>query len=110
MICKKEIFMKSTLTNSHVWSNSLTQVGLLTLGVLSIPFVAMQISNEVNWGIFDFIVAGIGVFTTSLLVKLIIENAHPKYRTILILAVLAVFLLIWVELAVGIFGSPFAGS
>jgi len=33
-----------------------------------------------------------------------------KYQIIIILAILVVLLLIWAELAVGIFGSPFSGN
>jgi hypothetical protein len=33
-----------------------------------------------------------------------------KKKNIIIIIILAVFLLIWAELGVGIFGSPWAGS
>lgn len=37
-------------------------------------------------------------------------RVDAKYRPILALVVIAGVLLIWVELAVGVFGSPLAGS
>ena len=33
-----------------------------------------------------------------------------KYRITLVVAILVALLLVWVELAVGIFGTPFAGT
>lgn len=99
-----------TTTHSRLMSTSVIQIGLLTLAILALPFISMQLSNEVNWGVLDFVIAGIGIFTTGMLYRLIVEKAHPQYRTVLILALGATFVLIWVELAVGIFGTPFAGS
>lgn len=34
----------------------------------------------------------------------------PSKKTILILGILVILLLIWIELAVGVFGTPFAGT
>jgi hypothetical protein len=33
-----------------------------------------------------------------------------KYRIAIILAILATLIIIWLELAVGVFGSPFSGN
>lgn len=83
----------------------------LPLALLSIPLVGNLISNEVNWSASDFLIAGVLLFTTAFLVNLVrnrIEKQNQKVLfTIFILLALA---LIWLELAVGIFGSPFAGS
>ena len=79
--------------------------------ILAIPLVAMQFTNEVNWDIFDFLVMGVLLTSTGLGVELVIRKVRkPENRFIIIAAVLALLFLIWAELAVGIFGSPFAGS
>lgn len=79
--------------------------------LLSVPFFAMQFTNEVNWGIMDFTIMGILLFGTGLVCELIMRQVKSiKNRIILCGAILLVFFLIWAELAVGIFGSPFAGS
>ena len=85
---------------------------LLTVAfILSIPLVAMQFTNEVDWGLFDFVVMGILLTGTGLMVELVIRKIRkPENRFILIVAILALLFLIWAELAVGIFGTPFAGS
>ncbi len=79
--------------------------------ILLVPFVAMQFSTEVSWSLFDFIVAALLLLSTGLLCEFVLRKiANPKYKIIFLIIVIAVFLLIWIELAVGIFGSPFAGS
>ena len=80
-------------------------------GLLFIPLIAMQFSKEVNWNIFDFIVMGVLLLSTGLLCELVLRKVKSiKNRIIICGAVLFVFLLIWAELAVGIFGTPFAGN
>ena len=84
---------------------------LIPVALLSIPLVAMQFTKEVNWSLSDFVIGGILLFGTTLTVKLILEKFKTtKSRLILIMITLAVLFLVWIELAVGIFGSPFAGS
>ena len=85
---------------------------LLTVaGLLLIPFIAMQFTSEVNWGVFDFIVAGALLLGTGLLGDFIVRKVRNKDYQIGMLALLLVTLfLVWAELAVGIFGTPFAGS
>ena len=82
-------------------------VGLL----LSIPLIAMQLTDEVNWSFFDFIIMGIMLSITGLALGIIIKKIkYHKYRNFLIAIIIMIFLLIWAELAVGLFGTPFAGN
>ncbi|MBC6996234.1 hypothetical protein QWY85_08760 [Neolewinella lacunae] len=84
---------------------------VITVFLLLIPFVAMQFTAEVNWDIFDFVVMGTLLFTTGMLLAQIPRWVPQRnYRILLGCAVLGAFFLVWAELAVGIFGSPFAGS
>lgn len=83
----------------------------IALGLLSVPLVAMQFTNEVNWNVADFLVMGILLFSTAFFCDLVLKKIKTKkYRLIFLLIVLLIFFLIWAELAVGLFGSPFAGS
>ena len=85
---------------------------LLTVAfILSIPLVAMQFTKEVDWSLSDFVIMGILLTDTGLMVELVIRKIRkPENRFILIVVILALLFLIWAELAVGIFGTPFAGS
>ncbi len=88
------------------------QIGILTgTGILLlIPFIAMQFTTEVNWSLFDFIIMGLLLLGTGFSIEYVLRKVSKKYQVILVVVVLGVFFLIWIELAVGIFGTPFAGS
>lgn len=80
-------------------------------GILALPLIAMQFSDEVNWSLFDFVVAGVLLSGTGLLIELVICKVRGTgYRLAICAVVLLALLIIWAELAVGIFGTPFAGS
>lgn len=88
-------------------------IGILAtiIGLLLIPLIAMQFTKEVSWGIFDFIVMGGLLLSTVLLLKLILIKVKTIKNRLIICGVgVLVFLLVWVELAVGIIGTPFAGN
>ena len=79
--------------------------------ILLIPLIAMQLTNEVNWSLFDFIIMGAMLTITGLLGEIIFKKVKKyNHRVALYVVVAIIFLLIWAELAVGIFGTPFAGS
>ncbi|WP_282019103.1 hypothetical protein [Salegentibacter mishustinae] len=86
-------------------------IPLIVGALLLIPFIAMQFSSEVAWTVSDFIIMGILLLFTGLGINLVLTKvSSSKNRLIIGGIVLAVFFLIWAELAVGVFGTPFAGS
>ena len=81
------------------------------LFLLLIPLIGMTITDEINWSPFDFftmgsllILLGIGINLVSSRVK------NLKYRVLYIGVIVIIFMLIWAELAVGLFGTPIAVS
>jgi len=74
--------------------------------LLLLPLIAMRFSDEVNWTGADFavfaamLVAAGGTF--EFVVRL---NGHPAYRGAAGIALATVFLLTWLNLAVGIIGT-----
>ena len=79
--------------------------------LLLIPLIAMQFTDEVNWSLFDFVVAGVLLFGTGLACELVLRKVKKiQHRVILCATLLAVLFIIWVQLAVGIFGTPFGGQ
>jgi len=79
--------------------------------LLFLPFVAMQFTTQVRWTLFDFVIMAVLLLGTGLLCEWILRkvNKTPQ-RILLCVTVIAVFLLIWAELAVGVFGTYFAGQ
>lgn len=95
-----------TLPNNRL-AATLLAVPLLLL----IPLIAMQFTQEVNWSPADFLVMGVLLFSTVLMIELVLIKIKSKqHRLILCVVVLLSLLLVWAELAVGLFGTPFAGS
>jgi hypothetical protein len=89
----------------------LTGILIGTASLLLIPLIAMQFTKEVNWKLGDFAVAAILLMGTGLVCEAVIRKVRKSgYRIVLIASVLIVLALIWIELAVGIFGTPFAGN
>ncbi|ACV27270.1 hypothetical protein [Kangiella koreensis] len=66
--------------------------------------IANQFSDEFSWDKFDFLVLGIMLLGAGFAVELVLRFAKkPQYRLGLFIIIAAAFLLIWAELAVGIF-------
>jgi hypothetical protein len=79
--------------------------------LLLIPLIAMQFTTEVDWSVFDFAIMFILLTGTGLTIELTLRTVKSTgYRIMLCAGILLVLLLVWAELAVGIFGTPFAGS
>lgn len=79
--------------------------------LLCIPLIAMQFTAEVNWDTWDFLIMGILLVGTVTLCEFVLRTVKSTTNRLLICAgVLLVFFFLWAELAVGLFGSPFAGS
>ena len=92
-------------------TNRLLTVFLIVGGILLIPFFAMQLGTGVNWSGFDFLVMGILLFITGIAIERVLSKvSSTKNRLLICGIILIIFLLVWAELAVGVFGSPFAGS
>ena len=72
--------------------------------LLLIPFIAMLFTDELNWTASDFIIAGFLLYGTGLVCEFILRKVKKlKYRIALCGIILVILILIWVELAVGVF-------
>ena len=80
------------------------------LFILTIPLTVMQFTDEVDWTILDFVVAGVLLFGTGLFCEIVIRKvSNISYRIVICIALLIILILIWLEFAVGIFGTPIGG-
>jgi hypothetical protein len=84
----------------------LTVILLIVVILLLLPLVAMKFTAEVSWTLLDFVVAATLLLGTALLCELVMRKVNKtKYRIAICIALLIALLLVWVELAVGIFGT-----
>lgn len=70
-------------------------ISLITFSLLMIPLIGMQFTSEINWSIFDFVIAGFLLFGTGLLFEFIIcktKKVHIRFALILVVAI--IFMLI----------------
>ncbi|MFD2552519.1 hypothetical protein ACFSQP_11920 [Bizionia sediminis] len=92
-------------------NKKLATILFVAITILFIPLIAMNFTNDVTWTLFDFVVVGVLLFGSGILLEFILRKTKKlKNRIIFALVLLVSLFLIWAELAVGIFGSPFAGS
>lgn len=85
--------------------NNIARLALGTALLLLIPLL-----GQWPWSFSDFVIMGTLIFGTGLAYELIVKKVGKKNRYVVGAVLLVVFLLIWAELAVGLFGTPLAGS
>ena len=83
---------------------------IYTLILLTIPFLSNIYINDFNWSIVDFIIMGVLIFSCLYFISFIRKEFSGIKEILALIIVILFFILLWVELGVGIFGSPFAGS
>jgi hypothetical protein len=90
----------------QIITRRLTAWGLVAAFILLIPLVAMQFTEEVNWGLFDFVFMGALLFGTALTYELVARKGGTiAYRAAVGVACAAGLLLVWMNAAVGIIGD-----
>lgn len=107
---KITLFNKSK--NHTILKNKRLFIILLVIAILLlIPFIAMQFTSEVSWTSFDFMIMGILLLSTGFLCELVMRKVpKTEHRIALCIGLIIAFLIVWIEIAVGIFGTPFSGS
>jgi uncharacterized protein YqgC (DUF456 family) len=94
--------MKISMENQK----SILFVLLFTIGLLLVPLIAMQFTEEIQWTLFDFLIAGLLLSGTGLAYLFIKKVSHSiKYRVALAITLLTSLVMIWANLAVGLIGS-----
>ena len=75
------------------------------------PLVAISLNDDINWTALDFAAAWFLLFTTGISYELLrLKVTNSKKRLIFSFILFLVFVLIWLELAVGVVGTPFSGT
>lgn len=96
--------MNTTLNNLMMQNKVFLWIALATGVVLLIPLLAMQLTPEVVWSPFDFVVMGGLLFGMGSMFVLVARRVGKWSQRAAIAAVFAIaFLYLWAELAVGVF-------
>ena len=91
--------------------NHRIRIALIAALLLLVPLIGNFASDEVNWSASDFLIAFVLLYGMGLIVHILWNRLrNHKARYWMIAGIILLFLLLWAELAVGIFGSPIAGS
>jgi len=90
---------------------NISKKALYPLSLLIIPLLGVILTNTFEWSMFDFLLMGSLLLVLGIAIELTSLNFKQLNTRIAIISfIILIFLLIWIELAVGIFNSPFAGN
>ena len=73
--CRRRLMARPDDPRSSTRKEVMKRVAVVTTVILLLPLVAMQFTDEVNWGVFDFVFAGALLGGTGLLLELAVEEA-----------------------------------
>lgn len=79
--------------------------------LLAAAFIGNLFVDGWDWSGSDFVIAGILLFGTASFIYMIVSSKFSfKIKLIISIVTILILILVWMELAVGLFGTPFAGS
>ncbi len=82
---------------------NIIKIAIITVLILLVPLVAMQFSDQVQWGAWDFIFMGALLFLTGLAYVHFVQKGSTKaHRFSIGILVLSAFIFIWVNLSVNV--------
>lgn len=90
---------------TSIMQNNIFKFALGTGLILLVPLL-----GNWPWTLSDFVVMGTLLFGTGLVYELVTKLVGKKYQVAIGVVLVIALILTWIELAVGIFGTPFAGS
>ncbi len=100
------------MKNSRILNRAQRFILFGILFILTVPFIEQLDGNaSFNWSSFDFVLAFVILFTLGFGLEYLVRTIQSRrLKWLAILGVILFFVLLWGELAVGIFNSPIAGD
>lgn len=87
-------------------NKNILRLAFVTATLLLIPLIGTLVSEEWNWGFFDFIFMGMLIFGIGLAYELVARRMVTLfYRAAVGIALVTAFFLIWINAAVGFIGD-----
>jgi hypothetical protein len=79
--------------------------------LLFVPYALMKITGEMKWSGFDFMLLAVMLFGAGLAIEIALRLITKfEYRVAACIGILILLAIVWAELAVGLIGTPLAGS
>jgi CHASE2 domain-containing sensor protein len=101
--------MKTKQSKKVMKNKDIASVFVVTTVILTLA--SGLITGKTLWSLFDFILMGGILLGVGLLLVLASRKIKDRnHRKIALIALIILFALVWAELGVGLFGTPFAGN
>ena len=78
---------------------------LAPASILLLPLLAMLFTDEMAWGVFDFVLAAVLLMGIGLVVALVRNAGNLAYRAAVGIAILTALFLVWMVAALGVIGE-----
>lgn len=94
--------------NGGAWQRNRWRIAAWSIAalILLLPLAARQFSDNVNWSLGDFVLAGVLVIGTGITYELAVRMTRSiAYRAAAGMALAGAFLLVWLNGAVGVIGN-----
>lgn len=78
--------------------------------VLLVPLIGMLVSDDIDWSLLDFAIVSMLLAVIGVAFYMVMNRSGNLEQNIIGFALGLIALLVFAELAVDIFGTPFAGS
>ena len=95
----------STAKEAMNTNRSTIGIVLAPASILLLPLLAMQFTDEMAWGVFDFVLAGVLLVGIGLVYALVRNAGNLAYRAAVGIAIAAALLLVWMVGALGVIGE-----
>jgi len=101
--------LKPALLLMKLTKKEFIKIVFFTAVMLLLLRISMHYISDMNWSSTDFAIVGALLFGIGVLIQLLRKKVK-KTTFGIILFLIVLLLLVWVELGVGIFGTPLAGN
>ncbi len=98
------------MTTTSTATRPTTAIVFGAVALVMLVLALMQVTGSMNWGPLDFALAAMLLGGAALAFELATRKLRHPYWLGAALVIAAIVLTVWVEVAVGAFGTPIAGD
>ncbi|MFO0781609.1 MAG: hypothetical protein U0524_01815 [Candidatus Saccharimonadales bacterium] len=96
--------MKTAISDQVSHNGHILRIVAGTGAILLIPLVAMLVSDEVQWSLWDFVIMGALLLGAGLVYEFVSRKLNRASRRVITAVIVAIVVaVVWIQLAVGIY-------